>query len=65
MIRIDKDGDKIRQVKEFSCISTDKNNFPKRSTGYSETLPTSSTIYVIDTGELFMYTEDLDDWFPV
>jgi hypothetical protein len=65
MIRVDKDGTKVRYTKEFSCISSDKPNLPKKSTGYSEKIPTSSTMYVIDTGEVLMYTEDLDDWFPV
>lgn len=65
MIRLEKDGDKIKKVKEFSCIEKDKGNFPKKSTGYSEKLPTSSTMYVIDTREMFMYSEDTDEWYPM
>lgn len=62
MIRVDKDGDEIRKIKEFSCMSYDVPNLPTNLNNLGGYIPTSSTAYVIDTAELHMYTEDDQSW---
>lgn len=62
MIRVDKDGDKIRKIKEFSCMSYDVDNLPTNTNKLGGYIPTSSTAFVIDTGDCYMYSEDDESW---
>lgn len=62
MIRVDKDGDRVRKTKDFSCMSQDVPNLPTNLNNTGGFIPTSSTAYVIDTGDLYMYSEDDESW---
>jgi hypothetical protein len=62
MIRVDKDGDHVRKIKEFSCMSYDVPNLPTNVNHFGGYIPTSSTAFVIDTSEAYMYSEDDEAW---
>jgi hypothetical protein len=62
MIRVDKDGEKVRKIKELSCMSSDVPNLPTNLNKTGGYIPTSSTVYVIDTGDVYMYSEDDEQW---
>ena len=62
MIRVDKDGDLVRKVKEFSCMSYDVQNLPTNLNKLGGYIPTSSIVFVIDTAECYMYSEDDEKW---
>jgi hypothetical protein len=62
MIRVDKDGDRVRETKDFSCMSADVPNLPTNINKLGGYIPTSSTAYVIDKAELYMYSEDDESW---
>lgn len=61
-IRVDKDGDKVRKTKELSCMSYDVPNLPTNLNKTGGYIPTSSTCFVIDTSECYMYSEDDESW---
>ena len=62
MIRKDKDGNEVRKTIDYSCMSYDVPNLPTNLNKLGGYIPTSSTTYVIDTAELYMYTEDDETW---
>lgn len=63
MIKLEKDGSKIRNTKHFSCLSDDVVNLPRKSMGYSEELPNASTAHSIDDSVDYMYSDDTDEWY--
>ena len=59
-VRIDRDGDKKRKTKDFSCMSYD--TMPTNINKLGGYIPTSSTMMVLDTGQIYIYSEDDEDW---
>lgn len=66
MVRLDRFGDQKRLTMDLTCTSADIGKFPTNKNNFlNKHIPTSSTMYVIDTGDIYMYTEDTDEWYPV
>ena len=63
MIKLEKDGYKVKNTKHVSCLSDDVVNLPRKSTGYSEELPNASTAHSIDDSVDYMYSDDTDEWY--
>lgn len=61
-IRIDKDGDSVRKTKDYSCLSEDIPNLPTNKNKTGGYIPTSSTAFIIDTADCYMYSEDDESW---